>query len=113
MFNDIRDRSKKRRDRIRKEQADEDLIKFVDQIRVRSDIELTFERSAETGQKPYSYSVREWKLTFHEHPFWAKRASERLMQEKVVIAVSAAKSLTKNVEDFEALFMQLLARRNR
>jgi len=113
VFNDIRDRSKMRRDRIRKEQADKDLIKFVDQVHARGGIEFTFERSAESRQKPYSYSKREQKLTFFEHPFWARKASERLMQEKVVIAVAAAKSIAKSVDDFETLFIELLARRKK
>jgi len=111
VFNDIRSRSKTRRDQIRSEEADQELAKFADAVRSRAAIEIEFERQNEEGDVPYDYDRRARKVTFYQHLFWAKRASTRLMQEKVVIAMAAAKSVAKNVDQLETVFMRLFAHR--
>jgi len=111
VFNDIRNRSKKRRDQIRKKQADEHLEKFTEIIRNREGITVRCERRDEEGEAPYQCSKRTKTVAFYSHPFWARKASERFAQEKAVVAMAAAMMVAKNVNEFEKVFIRLLAHR--
>jgi len=111
VFNDIRSRSKTRRDQIRTEEADKELVKFARTIGNRTQTEIAFVRHKEESDVPYEYHRAARKVTFYQHSFWAKRASTRLLQEKVVIAMAAARSVARNMDQLERVFMRLFAHR--
>jgi hypothetical protein len=111
VFNDIRNRSKVRRDQIRSEEADKELVKFVHAIGSRTQTEIIFKRHKGEGDAPYEYDRATGKVTFYRHPFWAKRATTRLVQEKVIIAMAAARSVAKDMDQLEKVFMRLFAHR--
>jgi len=111
VFNDIRSRSKMRRDRVRAKEANQELSKLVQLIKSRENIELGFERCPSEAAEPYEYDKRKRKLTFYRHTWWGKKAGQRLIQEKVVVALTAAKTVAKSIEDFEKVFVRLLTHR--
>ena len=111
VFNDIRSRSKVRRDAIRKDAADAELTRLTRLIKTREGVSIKIARSAQEGEGPYKYDKRTRKVTFYAHAFWARKASERLTQEKAVVAMAAAKVAAKNMEELEKVFIRILAHR--
>jgi len=110
VFKDIRRRSKERRDMIRSAEAKEDLAKVRETVRDTLGITIEVKRLKRPNDEPYTYSKKEKRLTFYTHSFWARNQKERFLQEKVILAVTAAKVGCTSVEAFEKNLLKVLVR---
>ena len=110
VFKDIRRRSKERRDRIRSAEAKEELAKVRETVRDTLGITIEVKRLKRPNDEPYTYSKKEKRLTFYTHSFWARNQKERFFQEKVILAVTAAKVGCTSVEAFEKNLLKVLVR---
>lgn len=109
VFKDIRRRSKERQEKMRSKESQTELRKKLDSIKEILGINITVQRRKTDSEKPYIYNKKERKLVFYSHPFWAKNRRERLIQEKLILAVNAAKQASRNIESFEKNLLKLFA----
>lgn len=110
VFKDIRGRSKERRKKEHAAQSEMELRKFLGIIEKIERLSINVNRDLKREDVPFTYDNRRKTVTFHAHPFWARSRAERAMQEKVILAISAAKSGASTVEDFEKKILRLLSR---
>jgi hypothetical protein len=110
VFKDIRKRSKERRDQVRVTQAKEELAKAKEAVRQALGVEIKVVRRKSPNEQPYTYNKSENKLTFYSHPFWARNQKERSVQEKIILAVTAAKVRCKTLEAFEEQLLKVFGR---
>lgn len=109
VFKDIRKRSKERQEKLRHEESKRELQKRIDEINELLGINITVQRRKIYNERPYIYHKKERKLVFHSHPFWAKNRRERFVQEKIILAVNAAKQASRNIKSFEENLLKLFA----
>lgn len=112
VFKDIRKRSKERNDNKRTNESEKTLEKTINFINQNSDIVFKFERLNELGNTPYFYDKIKNKLTFYDNSFWSKNKYSRLQQEKLVLAIVAARNISNSIESFEKNILQLLNSKN-
>jgi hypothetical protein len=110
VFQDIRRRSKTRRGKVHAAESEAELRKFMAAIEEFDGVSIKVEREEKAKDVPYTYDKRRQRLIIHSHPFWARSQKERLMQEKLVVALSAAKRGCNTIEAFEKKLLTLLAR---
>ena len=110
VFKDIRKRSKERRDAVRIVQAEEELAKLRDSLSDILGVAIQLRRSKRTHSAPYAFDKKQKRLTFYSHPFWARSQKKRVLQEKVILAVTAAEFGCVSLQDFEQNLMKVLAR---
>lgn len=108
VFKDIRRRSKERLNKVHAAQSELKLRKFIETIEKLEGLSIKIERRKKVNEFPYSYDKRQEKLIIHSHPFWAKNQKERLMQEKLALAINVAKRGAGTIEAFEKKLLKLL-----
>ena len=108
VFKDIRKRSKERQERVRAKQSKKELEKMLRVIKDILNVDIEVGRLKTDSEKPYAYDRRGKKLTFYSHAFWAKNQKERLVQEKIILAVAAAKEGCSSLESFEENLLKIL-----
>lgn len=111
IFKDVRKRSKERQDKIHKATAKKEISKTIETIRETLGININLKRRKSGNDKPYTYNKKENELIFYSHPFWARNRKERLAQEKIILAVTAAKQASRTIKSFEENLLKLLAHR--
>jgi len=112
VFRDVRERSKKRRELSYTREAEKELSKVIASIKETFDIKINVERNHKKENAPYYYNKKEKKLILHSHPFWAKNSKERLAQEKIILAITAAKNASTNIESFEKNLLKLFTNKS-
>ena len=110
VFKDIRRRSKERQERVHAAESESELSKFIGAIEELEGLSIKVERREKAKDVPYTYDKRRRRLIIHSHPFWARSRKERLMQEKLVVALSAAREGVSTIAAFEKKFLRLLTR---
>jgi hypothetical protein len=109
VFTDIRYRSKQRRDSEKKELASAELEGMLSSIREIIGIDIKLARSHSKDKGPYTFNKTERRLVFYQDPFWTRNQKEKLAREKIIIALSAAKIVSKTVNEFEENILKILA----
>ena len=109
MFKDIRKRSKQRLEKVRNAESKRELAKMLGAIEDVLGVRLKLVRRKTDREKAYVYNKKETKLTFYSHPFWARDRRERLLQEKIILAMTAAKKTSGSIEAFEENLLELMA----
>jgi hypothetical protein len=108
VFTDIRYRSKQRRDSEKKELANVELERMLSNIREVLGIDIKLVRSNVKDKGPYIFNKSEKRLVFYPDPFWTRHQKEKLVREKIVLALSAAKIVSKSVNEFEENILKIL-----
>ena len=111
VFKDIRKRSKERQDKLKEKNAKLELEKMQKIIKNLLDLYIKIVRANKEGEEPYTYHKKDKILIFHSNPFWSRNQKERLIQEKIIIAIVAAKYKSNSIETFEKNLMSILTRR--
>jgi len=110
IFKDIRKRSKDRRDLVRVEKSETELLNLIDIIKKRLGTTIKIERKNEIKkEEPYVYDKKQKTLTFYQSPFWARSQRKKLMQEKIILAVIAAKDSSTTLDSFEKNILKLFS----
>lgn len=110
VFNDIRSRSKERRDLIHQETSEAEIDKARELVETLFGVNIRVMRSRKEYEMPYLYNKKSHKLTFYQHPFWFKNRIQRTFQEKLVLGVIAAKTVSKSLDDFENTLIKIFSR---
>jgi hypothetical protein len=108
VFTDIRYRSKQRRDSEKKELANAELERMLSSIREVLGIDIKLARSNVKDKGPYIFNKSEKRLVFYPDPFWTRHQKEKLVREKIVLALSAAKIVSKSVNELEENILKIL-----
>lgn len=109
VFTDIRYRSKQRRDSEKKELANAELEGMLSGIREVLGIDIKLVRSQSKDKGPYIFNKAERRLVFYPDPFWTRNQKDKLAREKIILALSAAKIVSKSVNKFEENILKILA----
>ena len=109
VFRDIRKRSKERQERIHIAESQIELSQFAEFVNESLGIKIKLERKKETYKEPYEYDKKSRKLIYYSHSFWAKKREQRMFQERIILAINAAKSASDSIEVFETNLLKLFA----
>lgn len=110
VFKDIRRRSKKRQETLRKKEAIQGLERMQEVIKEVLGLNIKVERKKAEGETLYVFNKREKTLIFFANSFWSRNQKERLIQEKIMLAIVAAKENSKSMETFEKNLLLILSR---
>lgn len=110
VFKDIRKRSKERQELVRAKESKKELEKMLRVLKDILNVDIEVWRLKTNSEKPYAYDRQGKKLTFYSHAFWAKNKKERLVQEKIILAMAAAKEGCSSLESFEENLLKILGR---
>lgn len=109
VFRDIRQRSKERQEKIHIAEAETELSSLVESINEILCIKINLERKKVTHKEPYEYDKKSRKLIYYSNPFWARNREQRMIQEKIILAINAAKYTSNSIEAFEKNLLKLFA----
>jgi len=109
VFKDIRKRSKKRRDIFHGKESEKELLKMRESIKELFKINIRLERSKRKNNEPYQYNKKEKTLTFYSHPFWTRNRKQRIIREKLVLGIIAAKKISTSIYSFEKNIIKLFS----
>ncbi len=110
VFADIRYRSKRRRESEKKKLAEIEFEEILSSIREVIGIDIKLVRSSSIINKgPYIFNKAKRRLVFYPDSFWTRNQKERLSREKIILALSAAKTVSKSVNEFEKNILKILA----
>jgi len=110
VFKDIRKRSKERSDIFHADQSEQELLKTREAVKSLFNLDINLEKSKKKSDQPYSYGKTSGKVTFYSHPFWTKNWRQRLIREKLVLGIIAAKEVSTSINSFENNLIRLFSR---
>jgi hypothetical protein len=110
VFKDIRKRSKERRDIFHSKESEKELLKVREIIKTLFEVDISLQRIKKENTEPYYYNRKEKKLMFYSHPFWTKNRRQRLIREKLVLEIVAAKEISTSIDSFEKNLIRLFSR---
>jgi hypothetical protein len=113
VFKDIRKRSKLRQDRVHGQESKVELKVIGRQINKILGINIRLRRLKSKNDKPYIYEKKNKTLKFYSNPFWAKSRKERLVQEKIILAITAAESVSTSINTFKENLSRVFAYRGK
>jgi len=108
VFKDIRQRSKDRQRCLREQERDQQVRRMLEAVRSVLGKEFALERNDKGNQVPYECDARRKVIRFYSNPFWAKHQRHRVVQEKMVVAIMAARSVSKDIKAFEGNLLKIL-----
>ena len=111
VFKNIRKRSKERRDIFHSKESEKELVKVRETIKELFGVDISLQRRKKEDNEPYYYNRKEKKLMFYSHPFWTKNRRQRLIHEKLVLGIIAAKEVSTTIDSFEKNLIRLFSRR--
>ncbi len=110
VFKDIRRRSKERQDTLRKKESRLGLDKMQKIIKDMLGLDIKVVRKNIKGETLYVFDKREKNLILFSNSFWSRNQKEKLIQEKIILAVVAAKEKSNSIDTFEKNFLLILSR---
>jgi hypothetical protein len=110
VFKNIRRRSKERQDSLKEEEARWGLERMHEAIKDLLGVDIKVGRKDAENVNPYVFRKRDKKIIFFSHPFWSRNRKERLIQEKIIMAIAAAKEKSDSIGAFERNLLTVLTR---
>jgi len=107
VFKDIRKRSNERQESVHIEKSELNISKAIETVRSVFNIEIKLERKRNYSAEPYKYNKKENKLILYSNPFWAKNYRERMVQERMVMYITVARSISNSIDSFEKNIVKL------
>ena len=111
VFKDIRKRSEKRQKGLHEEESRKELTKVLNQISREFNKKINLKIEQTKNKNPYEYS--NGTLTLYKNGFWSKNRRQRSIQEKIILAVVAAKDISKDIVSFEANLLKLISSKDK